>query len=360
MPEHKFDYVFAGILQLLTNYTSKKNPTLNKLKFLCGLTLISLLLGSCGSEKDVLELRLGHGLDMTHPVHAGMQFMADRVRELSDGEINITIYPSEQLGTERQTLELLQIGSLDITKVSAAVLENFSPMFGIFGVPFLFVDDDHMYTVMDGPIGQRILDSSSPFRIVSLVYYDAGARSFYTTNRPIHTPDDLRGLSIRVQESATSIRMVNTLGGSATPISWGELYTALQQGVVDGAENNPPSFFLSRHYEVAPFYTLNEHTVLPDILLISDYAWNTRLNERQRQIVLQAARESVPYQRERWRIASDAALNAVKEAGVEVIYPDREPFMRASEPIYDRLRTHQPDIYELFNEIREAAHANVD
>jgi tripartite ATP-independent transporter DctP family solute receptor len=319
-----------------------------------------MLLSACSSEKDVIELRLGHGLDMTHPVHAGMQFMADRVKELSDGEINITIYPSEQLGTERQTLELLQIGSLDITKVSAAVLENFSPMFGIFGVPFLFVDDDHMYTVLDGPVGQRILDSSSPYRIVSLVYYDAGARSFYTTKRPIHTPDDLRGLSIRVQESATSIRMVNTLGGSATPISWGELYTALQQGVVDGAENNPPSFFLSRHYEVAPYYTLNEHTVLPDILLISDYAWNTRLNERQREIVLQAARESVPYQRQRWRVASDAALAAVKEAGVEVIYPDREPFMRASEPLYERLRTNQPELYELFNEIREAANADVD
>lgn len=308
---------------------------------------------ACSRDSDTVELRLGHGLDVTHPVHAGMQYMADRVRELSDGEINITIYPNEQLGTERQTLELLQIGSLDITKVSSAILENFAPMFAIFGVPFLFENDDHMYAIQDGPIGQRILDSSDPARIISLVYYDAGTRSFYTTNRPIHHPDDLRGLSIRVMESASAIRMVNTLGGSATPISWGELYTALQQGVVDGAENNPPSFFLSRHYEVSRYYTLNEHTAQPDVLVISQYAWENRLNASQRAIVQQAARESVAYQRRLWREASDAALAAVKEAGVEVIYPDRAPFMEASQPLYDRLRTVNPELYQLMLDIRE-------
>lgn len=279
--------------------------------------------------------------------------MADRARELSDGEINITIYPNEQLGTERQTMELLQIGSLDITKVSSAILENFAPMFAIFGVPFLFENDEHMYAIQDGPIGQRILDSSAPARIVSLVYYDAGNRSFYTTDRPIHHPDDLRGLSIRVMESASAIRMVNTLGGSATPISWGELYTALQQGVVDGAENNPPSFYLSRHYEVSRYYTLNEHTAQPDVLLISQYAWENRLSDDHRTIILQAARESVPYQRKLWRESSDAALAAVKEAGVEVIYPDRTPFMEASQPLYDRLQAQNPDLYQLLLEIRE-------
>jgi len=322
--------------------------------------VLVILLASCSDDTEVVELRLGHGLDVTHPVHAGMQYMADRVKELSEGEVVLTIYPNEQLGTERQTLELLQIGSLDLTKTSSSIMESFSPMFSIFGVPFLFENDEHMYEVQDGVIGQRILDSSRPARIVSLVYYDAGTRSFYTTNRPIHHPDDLRGMSIRVQESASAIRMVNTLGGSATPISWGELYTALQQGVVDGAENNPPSFFLSRHYEVARYFTLNEHTAQPDILLISDYAWENRLNEEQRAIVLQAARESVDYQRHLWKEASEAAINAVKEAGVEVIYPDREPFMQASQPLYDRLREFNPDLYQLMLEIREVGNAYRD
>lgn len=318
------------------------------------LLILILTLSACGTESDVVTLRLGHGLDVSHPVHSGMAFMADRVKELSDGEVEIIIYPNEQLGTERQSMELLQIGSLDITKVSSSVLENFAPMFSIFGVPFLFENDAHMYSVQDGPIGERILNSSKPYRLVSLVFYDAGNRSFYTTNRPIHTPDDLRGLNIRVQESATAIRMVNTFGGSATPVSWGELYTALQQGVVDGAENNPPSFFLSRHYEVSRYYTINEHTAQPDILLISEYAWENRLNEEQREMVMQAARESVEYQRRLWKEASEAAITAVKEAGVEVIYPDRELFMQASEPMYERLRSQTPDLYQLMLEIREA------
>jgi tripartite ATP-independent transporter DctP family solute receptor len=222
-----------------------------------------------------------------------------------------------------------------------------------FSVPFLFESDEHMYSVLDGPIGRRILDAGEPYRIVGLTYYDAGSRSFYTTRRPIHTPADLAGLSIRVQESPSAIRMVNTLGGSATPISWGELYTALQQGVVDGAENNPPSFFLSRHYEVARFYTLNEHTAVPDILVISRHTWQNVLTPAQRAIVQEAALESVPYQRELWREASDAALQAVKDAGVEVIYPDREPFMEASAPYYEFMRVNQPELYSIFLEIQK-------
>ncbi len=319
-----------------------------------------LILSGCRPDGDVLVLRLGHGLDSSHPVHVGMERMAELVSQKSDGSMRIDIYPNEQLGTERETLELLQIGSLDITKVSAAVIESFTSVYSIFSVPFLFVNDEHMYSILDGPIGRRILDASEPYRIVGLCYYDAGTRSFYTTNRPVHTPEDLQGLSIRVQESPSAIQMVNILGGSATPISWGELYTALQQGVVDGAENNPPSFYLSRHYEVSKYYSLNEHTAVPDILVISRHTWEQVLNEEQRAIIQEAALESVPYQRELWEEASEAALKAVQEAGVEVIYPDRIPFMEASEPFYERMRTRQPELYELFLEIQELGNEFID
>ncbi len=319
------------------------------------LVTVSVMLAGagCGAVDDTVVLRLGHGLDSSHPVHGGMERMAELVEEKSEGNMRIVIYPNEQLGTEREALELLQIGSLDITKVSAAVMESFTPVFTIFSVPFLFIDDDHMYAVLDGPIGQQILDAARPYRIKGLCYYDAGTRSFYTTNRPIHAPEDLEGLSIRVQESASAIRMVNTLGGSATPVSWGELYTALQQGVVDGAENNPPSFYLSRHYEVSQYYTLNEHTAVPDVLVISSHTWDHVLNEEQRDIVEEAALESVPYQRELWREASEEALRAVEAAGVEIIHPDREPFMEASQPYYDHMRVQQPELYELMLEIQE-------
>lgn len=323
------------------------------------LIALAVAFSGCSRSDDVLVLKLGHGLDSNHPVHEGMVYMARQVYEKSEGQMRIDIYPSEQLGTERETLELLQIGSLDITKVSSAVLENFASTYAVFGVPFLFVNDDHMYEVLDGPIGQRILESSRPYRIEALCFYDAGTRSFYTTNRPVHTPEDLQGLRIRVMESASAIRMVNTLGGSATPISWGELYTALQQGVVDGAENNPPSFYTSRHYEVSRYYTLNEHTVLPDVLLISGHTWQNTLNEEQRTIVRQAALESVPYQRRLWAEATQRALDAVQEAGVEVIIPDRIPFMEASQPLYERLRAERPEIYALVEEIQEAGHAHI-
>ncbi len=312
-----------------------------------------VIIAGCGAVDDTLVLRLGHGLDSTHPVHKGMVVMAELVEEKSEGQMRVTIYPNEQLGTERETLELLQIGSLDITKVSTAMMESFTPVYSIFSVPFLFVNIDHLHAVMDGPIGQRLLDATKPYRIVGLCYYDAGSRSFYTTDQPIHTPGDLQGLSIRVMESPSAIRMINTLGGSATPISWGELYTALQQGVVDGAENNPPSFYLSRHYEVSSYYSLNEHTSIPDILLIAEHTWENVLNEEQRKIVREAALESVPHQRVFWNEASEEALRAVEEAGIEIIYPDREPFMEASQPFYDRLERERPEIHELVLEIQE-------
>ncbi len=323
-----------------------------KSKAVC-FTVLFLTFASCGPIDDTVVLRLGHGLDSSHPVHKGMERMAELVYEKSDGEMRIDIYPNEQLGTERETLELLQIGSLDITKVSAAVMEGFTRKFSIFSVPFMFVNEEHMHEMLDGPIGKRVLDAAEPYRLVGLCYYDAGSRSFYTTDRPVRKPEDLEGLSIRVQESVSAIRMVNILGGSATPISWGELYTALQQGVVDGAENNPPSFYLSRHYEVSKYYTLNEHTAVPDVLLISSNTWENILSEEQREIVQEAALESVPYQREEWEKATEEALEAVEKAGVEIIYPDREPFMEASEPFYERMRAEQPELYELFTEIQE-------
>ena len=315
--------------------------------------LLTVLTLSCSSGSDMVVLKLGHGMDSSHPVHKGMVHMAELVNEKSNGEMRIDIYTNEQLGTERETLELLQIGSLDLTKVSSAVMESFTPLYSIFGVPFLFVNDEHKYNVLDGPIGQRILQAGEPFRIVGLCYYDAGTRSFYTNDRPIRTPEDLRGMSIRVQESATAIRMINTLGGSATPISWGELYTALQQGVVGGAENNLPSFYLSRHYEVSKYLSMNEHTAPPDIMLISQHTWENVLNEEQRGIVMEAARESVPYQRQLWQEASREALLAIEAAGIEVVYPDREPFMQASQPFYDNLKS-QPELHELMLEIQEA------
>ena len=312
--------------------------------------LILLLTVSCTRTGVVETIKLGHGLDTNHPVHHAMVFMQERLDSLSSGALQIQIYPSQQLGTERQLLELLQLGSLGMTKVASAVLEGFAPEYKVLSLPYIFRSEAHRYDVLGGPVGRRILLSSEQYWLRGLTYYDAGSRSFYTKDRPIHSPEDLEGLKIRTLESATQVRMVNSLGGSATPIAWGELYTALQQGVVDGAENNPPSFYTSRHYEVCKFYSLDEHTGLPDVLLISTIVWD-RLTPEQQSWVQQAADESAEYQKLLWKAATEEALQKVQEAGVEIIYPDKEPFAARVTSLYDEYRE-TPEIYALIEQIQ--------
>ncbi len=296
-------------------------------------------------------IKLGHGLSPTHPVHLAMKFLAQRLDERSSGRLRLDIYPSEQLGSERECLELLQIGSLGMTKVSCSVLEGFVPAMSVLSLPYLFRDRDHRYHVLEGEVGRRLLLEGERFWLRGLCYYDAGSRSFYTKERPVLQPDDLKGLKIRTQESPTSIRMVQALGGSPTPIAWGELYSALQQGVVDGAENNPPSFHLSRHYEVCKHYSLDEHTGVPDVLLISTKLWRDLPQEFQA-LIQEAALESAQVQKKLWQEATDLALSEVQKAGVEIHYPDKSLFEARIRSLYDAYRD-RPHIYGLIREIRE-------
>lgn len=316
---------------------------------------IGVSLVKCSAGSGEKKLKIGHGLDRSHPVHLAMEYMAERVAEKSDGKIEITVYPSQQLGTERECLELLQIGSLAMTKVSSSVLEGFAPTFKVFSLPYIFTSEEHKFAFFESELGKELLESPEKYWLRGLCYYDAGSRSFYTKDIPIETPEDLNGLKIRTQESPTSVKLVNALGGSATPISWGELYTALQQGVVDGAENNPPSFYLSRHYEVCKYYSLNEHTAVPDVLLISTVIWDDLTPEEQKWIQ-EAADESYEYQKELWQEATVEALEEVQAAGVEVIYPEKEPFMKKVEPLLEEFKS-QPEVWNLIQKIREIDNA---
>jgi tripartite ATP-independent transporter DctP family solute receptor len=279
-----------------------------------------------------------------------MVYMADDLEKLSGGSMAMEIYPSQQLGTERQCLELLQIGSLDMTKVSAAVMENFSPDMKIFGLPFLFKDRTHLFNVLDGEIGKKLLDGGEKYWLKGLGYYDSGSRSFYTKTKPVNTPDDLKGLKIRVMESVTAMNMVKSLGGSPTPISWGELYTSLQQGVVDGAENNPPSFYLSRHYEVCKYFSLDEHTSVPDVVLVGTHLWES-LNEQQKIWLQEAVNNSVKYQRKLWAEAEEEALREVQKAGVTVVRPDKSEFEEQVQELYESYKN-QENIYSLIKGIK--------
>ncbi len=314
-------------------------------------TLLSLTLvavAGCRTQDGTRVLKLAHGLDVSHPVHAAMVHMADRLAETSGGRMRVEIHPSGQLGEERELIEMLQIGSLAMTKVSASPLESFVPEMAVFSIPYVFRNNAHLRQVLDGEIGHGLLVAGEQYYLRGLCYYDAGPRSFYTTGTAVRTPDDLSGLKIRVQKSITSTRMVRALGGSATPIDWGELYSALQQGVVDGAENNLPSFFLSRHYEVSRYYTVDEHTWVPDVLLISTHVWE-RLSSEERHWLEEAVASSVIEQRRLWREASQHALAQVRAAGVEIIEPDKVAFRRAVQPLFDSYRG--TPVYDLLSAI---------
>ncbi len=280
------------------------------------------------ARSPAVVLRLGHSLDTTHPVHLGIEFFARELLARSDGRLRVQIYPNSQLGSEREMIELVQVGALDMVKTSTSPLEGFTPVMGLFSVPYVFRDEAHLWEFLDGPDGRQLLRASEPQRLRGICYYDAGSRSFYTRNRPVREPSDLRGLRIRVQNSSTAMRMVQAMGGSPAPLSFAELYSALEQGVVDGAENNPPSMLTSRHHEVCRYYTLDEHTRVPDIVLINTDSWD-RLTAEDQALLMSVAHESAMFQRKLWAEKTREALEALEAAGVEIIRPDPEPFARA-------------------------------
>lgn len=285
-----------------------------------------------GGGTNQLVLKLGHGLDTGHPVHLAMESMKERLEELSGGTVSMDIYPSSVLGSETQCIEQLQNGSLAMTKTSAAAMENFIPSMSVFSYPYVFRDSDHYWAVINGEIGDRLLQDGEKKFLRGLCYYDAGSRNFYTKNVPIRTPDDLKGMKIRVMNSATAIAMVKAMGGAPTPIAWGELYSALAQGTVDGAENNLPSFSTNKHYEVCKHFSLDGHTRVPDMLLISTKVWN-QLDPKVQQWVQQAATESSAYQRKLWEEMTATAVEQAKAEGVTIYDVDTQAFANKVAPM---------------------------
>lgn len=312
--------------------------------------LVSMfLLTSCQKGEKVKTLILGHSLPTAHPVHAAIMYFADLVSEKSGGKIKVKVYPNSQLGSEREVLELVQIGSVSMTKVSAGTMANFSPKYRVLGIPYIFESEDHAWKVLEGEIGREILDSGQDFYLNGLVFYDAGARSFYTKEKPIRTAADVQGLKLRVMNDPLAIEMVNMMGGSATPMSFGELYTALQQGVVDGAENNAPSVVSSNHYEVCKYYSLDRHTLLPDVLVIGMSVWK-RLTEEEKNWIQESANESLVEQKKLWDEAVEKDMKFLQEQGMEIIQPDASSFREATKPLKNRLRK-DPVLGELMERI---------
>ncbi|MBT4757377.1 MAG: TRAP transporter substrate-binding protein [Opitutae bacterium] len=312
------------------------------LGFLVGLVAASVLFAlfkpkGASAGNDVRLMKIAHTLPTSHPVHMGIEHFAERVKFHSGGRMQFDIFPNGQLGSETQTLEQMQSGTLDVAKVGGAELGSFVPVAKVFSLPYLFRDSGHYWSCLDGEIGQELLDvlsingAGQPSGFRGLTYYDAGSRNFYA-QKPILKPDDLTNLKIRVQNDPVALDMVQALGASPTPISWGELYTALQQGVVDGAENNPPSFVTSRHFEVCKEFSFDHHSRVPDVLIISEQTWDS-LNEEQHDWLRQAAAESSAFQREAWAQGVREALQVMQEEGVTVHEADTALFMTATEAV---------------------------
>ena len=304
---------------------------------------------SCSEINDTKILTLAHGLPISHPVHKGIVKFKESLEAKSNGKLKIKIYADGQLGSEREVLELLQIGSVDMTKVSSATMSNFVPDYSVLSIPYIFRDKNHFFTTLEGEVGQELLNKGSDFWLKGLCFYDAGSRSFYTTKKQINTPEDLKSLKIRTMNDPTAIKMVNALGGSPTPMSFGELYTALQQGVVDGAENNPPSFVTSRHFEICKYYTLDSHTYVPDVLVMSTKTLE-RLSVEEQKLVNEAVRISAEAQKKYWAASVAESFKILKENGVQIIEPDKKLFAEKSKSVLESFT--EPSKKRLIKRIR--------
>ena len=278
-----------------------------------------------------------YGADMhpsDYPTVQGFARFGQLLEQRTGGRLKLKMFPGGQLGAERDTLEITSFGGIDFNRIALAPLNSIEPLTIVPALPFLFEDEAHMRRALDGEPGRQVLASLSRHGLVGLAFYDSGARSFYNTKRPIERPEDMRGLKLRVQNSDLYVALIRALGADATPMDLGEVYQALAQGVVDGAENNWPSYQSGRHYEVAPFYSLTNHVIAPEVLLMAKESWDN-LTSADQKIVLASARDSVPYMRQLW----DARVNAAREAlladGVRINQVETEPFRERMLPVWD-------------------------
>nr|MCU0901894.1 TRAP transporter substrate-binding protein [Cypionkella sp.] len=273
------------------------------------------------------------------------------VKERSNGRICIEVFHSAQLGEEKDTIEQTKFGVIDFNRVSMGPFNNIIEETKVVSLPFIFRSTDHMHRVMDGPIGDEILAAFEPHGFVGLAYFDGGSRSFYNKERPITSVEDLKGMKIRVMQSDVFVDMMTALGANATPMPYGEVYSGIQTGVIDGAENNWPSFESSGHYEVAGYYSLNQHLIVPEVLVMSKASYD-KLSPEDQALIRQAAKDSIPVNRELWAAREKESEAKVRAAGVQVIEDiDKTPFIEAMVPVYEK-HANTPKLQDLVQRIQ--------
>ncbi len=271
-----------------------------------------------------------------YPTVEAVKYMGKLVEERTNGRIGIEVFHSAQLGEEKDTIEQTQFGVIDLNRVSLGPFNNIIEETQVVSLPYIFRSVDHMHKVMDGPVGDEILAAFEAHDLIGLAFYDGGSRSFYNSEKPVKSVDDLKGMKFRVMQSDMFVDMVGALGANATPMPYGEVYSAIQTGVIDGAENNWPSYDSSGHFEVAKYYTLDEHLIVPEVLVMSKKTWD-KLSPEDQAIVRQAAKDSVPHMRELWAAQEKKSEDKIRAAGVEIVTDiDKKPFIDAMKPVYEK------------------------
>lgn len=317
-----------------------------------------VFLAACASESSAAGekriVRIGHNQSQNHPTHTGMLAFEEFIESRLGDRYDVQLYPSELLGTQTNMVQLTQTGAVEITVASNSILETFNEQFEIFNLPYLFESPEVYHAVMNDPeIVEPIFQGTAESGFVTVAWLDAGTRNFYVTNTPIEEPSDLRGLKIRVQQSPTNVRMMELLGGSATPMGFGDVYTAIQSGVIDGAENNELALTENGHGDVVNYYSYTMHQMIPDEVIVNvDFLES--LNEEERQVFNEGFQVMQDTQHEAWTEAVDAARDrAQNEMGVTFIQPEIQPFKEAVMPLHEDMLTTNPSLQPVYEKIMQ-------
>ena len=312
--------------------------------------MVAFGLTSMAADKMVIKSSDVHGDG--YPTVEAIKYMGELLDSWTNGRLTIQVYGAMQLGGEKEALEQVQVGALEMTRVSVGVVGPIVDEFNAFNLPFVFRSAQHMYNVTDGEIGSELLNKLEKGGLIGLGYMDAGSRSFYNKERPIAKPDDLKGLKIRVMQNPIFVEMVNSMGGNGTPVAFNELYTALQTGVVDGAENNPPTIIEHKHYEVTGYYSLTQHLMVPEIFVFSKKVWD-KMSPLDQQLIRKASALCVEKERELWAAKEEKAFAELAKVGMKVNKGfDKEPFIKATEPVREKFGGKYSDLIKRIQAVK--------
>lgn len=313
--------------------------------------LIIMILNSCAKNKDqYIVLKAADTHELTYPTTRGIIEMGRLLEEWTSGRIKIQVFPSSQLGSETETIEHTRRGLIDIDRVNLNPVTQIVKEMKVLSLPYIFRDEEHQWKVLNGEVGKGLLKLLEPYGLIGLGYYDSGQRSFYNSKRPVRKVADLKGLRIRIQKADIMTDIVEAVGAIPVQMAFEEVYTGLQTGIIDGAENNEPSYISKGHYESAKYYTYDEHSRVPEVILMSKKTWS-KLSDKDRKLIMRAANESIPYQRKLWKAEVKEAIAKAEASGCEMIRDiDKESFIKAMESVYKK---NSSDLSEWIEKIKE-------